>query len=246
MPEFALLNLDKLEVVDCSNRYGYKVKEALANGLSLDFLWLFTVPADNQPVPALPAAESGRNLRARPAPSARIPVGHWAGDRVLIVNQDSGFAEGNLPADVLAHFPKGDPQEYVVEYVMEHFKHVALPEYKRATGGAVDPLFPNDRVWVVRNLTKHWYARSDVLVKAPYRRGPAFTGRGMGPSDLIWAEIGGASCVGHSYGHKFDVQTLSTVENAEDGLQWQDLSKEKKRDLQSFGLDDDVIEYRRS
>jgi hypothetical protein len=208
--------------------------EAIANWMTSDILWLFAVPADNQPAPAPSnAAPTGRPWLGGTA-LRRVPVGHWAGDRVLIVDEYRGSAQENLPADLLAKFPKADPEDDVLEYVQTNLKHVNLADYEPAVEGD-DALFPADRVWVVRNLTKCWYARSDVLVKEKNRQGPAATS-GLGLSDLIWAEIGGATIgVGPgSVGDRFDVQTLATVENPEDGRKWADKSEKSKRRLTAF------------
>jgi hypothetical protein len=55
-----------------------------------------------------------------------------------------------------------------------YVKHVALAGYKHQ--GDKDNLFPANTVYVARNLTKKWYVRSDVLVKAAHRRGPDISG----------------------------------------------------------------------
>ncbi|KAJ7155700.1 hypothetical protein C8R46DRAFT_1295618 [Mycena filopes] len=197
MAEIALINLDKREVVDPTETgYGYKMKEAIANRMSLDIIWLFAVPTEAQPEPAA-AAEPTRARRGRAQASApkRVPLGHWAGDRVLI--------------------------------------HT----------GAEDALFPADAVWVVRNLTKRWYARSDVLVAAKDRRGPAVA-RGMGLGDLIWTEIGGGSVGKSSIGQALDIQMLATVENPAEGEQWEDRSAKAKALVAKFNQWDDVRELR--
>ncbi|KAJ6482628.1 hypothetical protein C8R45DRAFT_1150105, partial [Mycena sanguinolenta] len=228
MAEIALINIDKCEVVNPEDSgHGFKMKEAIANCMSFDALWLFAVPADGQPAPRGPTPP-------------RVPVGHWAGDRVLIVDEYAGDIQSNLPADMLAKFPSAavDDAYDVLEFAFKHLKQVDLPGYKHA--GADDKLFPVDRVWVVRNLTKSWYARSDVLIKAKHRQGPDSTGR-LGLGDLIWANIGGSMCGtlvgGGGLGDKFDVQTLATVQNADDGddgIEWKDRSEEAKRCLDDF------------
>jgi hypothetical protein len=92
----------------------------------------------------------------------------------------------------------------------------------------------------VRNLTKRWYARADVLVKAKNRCGPAVKG-GLGLSDLIWVQIGGSSVRGSSLCDRFDVQTLASIENPEDGGEkWVNNSKSAKDTLNMFNILDDV------
>ncbi|KAJ7462089.1 hypothetical protein FB451DRAFT_1140148 [Mycena latifolia] len=228
MAELALINIDKCEVVDPSETgHGYKMKEAIANWMTMDILWLFAVPADDQTAPEATTAPSGKPFSHYEVARARVPIGHWAGDRVVIVDEYRGTAQDNLPADLLAKFPAADPEEDVLEYALAHLKHVGLAEYKP---GGEDALFPVDRVWVVRNLTKRWYARADVLVKAKYRRGPAVE-RGVGLSDLIWAEIGGAMNGAGSVGDRFDIQTLAALE---DGKEWTNRSGEAKLVLRDF------------
>ncbi|KAF7344054.1 F-box domain containing protein [Mycena venus] len=244
MAEIALINIDKCEVVDPSETgHEFKVKEVIANRMTADILWLFTVPADNQPAPApspTPKRGSGRRGFGWEAP-APVPVGHWAGDRVLIVDEYVGSAAKKFPADLLAKFPDAEPREDALDYALEHLKHVGLAKYEPA---APDALFPADRIWVVRNLTKHWYARSDALFEPKYCRGPTVT-NGLGLSELIWAKIGGAMGVpADSVGHRFDIQTLEVVENPEDGKEWVDKSKHAKRILTQFDESDDVQDLR--
>ncbi|KAJ6482627.1 hypothetical protein C8R45DRAFT_904884 [Mycena sanguinolenta] len=249
MAEIALINIDKCEVVNPADTgYGFKMKEAIANRMVFSFLWLFTVPADNQPAPPPSTAPpKGFLLRRRGPVAPRVPVGHWAGDRVIIVDEYSGKAKTALPADLVAKFPKANPEEDVLYFAFKHLEHIDLPGYEHA--GKDDALFPVDHVWVVRNLTKGWYARSDVLIKAKDRRGPDNSNRlELGLGDLIWADIGGSVCgarVGKgSRGDRFDVQTIGTVQNSDDGREWKDLSKEAKSCLLSFNLYDDVKELR--
>ncbi|KAJ7220309.1 hypothetical protein GGX14DRAFT_434139, partial [Mycena pura] len=241
MSEVALINFDKCEVVDPSETgHGFKMKEAIANWMTQDILWLFAVPVDGQPAPPPPTAH--RSLFGE-VTYPRVPVGHWAGDRVLIVDEYAGTASANLPADLLAKFPDADPEDSVLEYALEHLKHIGLADYKPPEKlDTNDALFPTERVWIARNLTKRWYARADVLVKAKNRRGPAVVG-GVGLSDLIWAEIGGSMACGDSYGDRFDIQTLASIENAE-GKEWTDKSKEAKDILFSFDMHDDVTALR--
>ncbi|KAJ6556826.1 hypothetical protein DFH09DRAFT_1317765 [Mycena vulgaris] len=243
MAEVALINIDKREVIEPSvtaGDYGYKAIEAIMNYMPPDVVWLFAVPADGQPVPAPPAAKP--NSFAREIPPQRVPVGHWAGDRVLLADEDCGSAKDYLPADVLAAFPDADTDESVFEFAVEHFTPVSLPGYAHA--GTADSLFPATSVWVVRNLTKRWFARADVLVKEKYRRGPDVSG-GLGLGEFIWAETGGAMSTwmdkGTGMGDRFDVQPLAAVE---DGTQWVDRSKEAKRCLKAFEEDFEVDQYR--
>jgi hypothetical protein len=219
------------------------MKEAIGNWMTMDILWLFTVPVDGQPAPP-PTTPAPKPVWGRPVALPRVPVGHWAGDRVIIVDQDAGSASMNLPADLLARFPEADPEGDAVEFALENLKHVGLADYKPAEKlDANDALFPTDRVWVVRNLTKRWYARGDVLVKAEKLSGPAITA-GVGLSDLVWAEIGGAMSCGSSHGERFDIQTLASIQNPEDGQQWIDKSKQAKSTLVSFDMNDDVSALR--
>ncbi|KAJ6588145.1 hypothetical protein B0H19DRAFT_1098144 [Mycena capillaripes] len=163
MGEIALINFDKCELVDPSETgHGFKMSEAIGNWMPVDIIWMFNVPADGQPAP--PASTKPPSGDFGGVASPRVAIGHWAGDRVLIVDEYCGSAADNLPADVLAKFPTADPQDDVLEYVQTHWKHVGLADYTRAEKmDPKDALFPGeDRVWVVRNLTKRWYARSDV------------------------------------------------------------------------------------
>ncbi|KAF7352065.1 F-box domain containing protein [Mycena venus] len=239
MAEIALINFDKCEIVDPTETgHGFKMTEAIANWMSADILWMFAVPADNQPVPP---ASTNPSAEFRRVVSPRVAIGHWAGDRVLIVDEYCGSAADNLPADVLAKFPDADPQDDVLEYVQTNWKHVGLADYTPAEKiDLKDVLFPGDRVWVVRNLTKRWYARSDVLVKPKHARGPTITG-GLGLGDLIWAEIGGGMSTGSSHCDRFDVQTLESIG---DGKGWTDKSKQAKSTLREFDMNDDVSQYR--
>ncbi|KAJ7070399.1 hypothetical protein B0H15DRAFT_793482 [Mycena belliarum] len=209
------------------------MKETVMNGMPRDILWLFAVPV----------GRVTRSARRPPPPVLRrVPLGHWAGDRVLIVDEYTPSAGKMFPAALLAAYPKADPKEDALRFALANLTHVAPPVHKRAadaTDADADALFPTDRVWVVRNLTKRWFARADVLVKAKYLRGPAVrAGRGLG--DLIFADIGGAMCavvMGGSAGQRIDVQPLETVENAEEGAEWTDCSKEARLCLHRFDQD---------
>ncbi|KAJ7484991.1 hypothetical protein B0H11DRAFT_1861793 [Mycena galericulata] len=244
MGEIALINFDKREVIDPSETgHGFKMCEAIMNWMPVDAVWLFTVPADGQnaPTPPGPAAAHWTIHGASPA---RVPVGHWAGDRVLIADEYCGSAAQNFPADLLAAYPGVDPEDSALEFALANLKHVGLPGYEHA--GAKDALFPQDRVWVVRNLTQSWYARSDVLVSPKNRRGPDISG-GLGFGDLIWADIGGAMSATvkkGSYGERFDIQPLEVVQNPDDRTKWEDLSKKAKSCLIAFDMDHDVQQHR--
>ncbi|KAJ7669771.1 hypothetical protein B0H17DRAFT_949076, partial [Mycena rosella] len=229
MAEFCLINIDKREVVDPSDQatdYGWKmrVSEAIMNGMPLDIVWLFAVPADAQSAPTPPAAQAHR-------------------DALLIVDEYFGTAADYLPAEVIAEYATAAPTDEVLAFALENFKHVSLPGYEHK--GEADKLFPVDHVWAARNLTKKWYARSDLLVEAKYRRGPDVSG-GVGLGELIWVEIGGAMSteVEGGVGDRFDVQPLSTVENPEGGTQWADASAKAKHCLATFEQDFDVDQFR--
>ncbi|KAJ6622444.1 hypothetical protein B0H10DRAFT_2187563 [Mycena sp. CBHHK59/15] len=222
MGEIALINFNKCEIVDPTETgHGFKMIEAIANWMPVDILWMFAVPSDGQPAPPAstkpPSGDFGGVL------SPRITIGHWARDHC------GGQA------------PRGRPRQDV----QTHWKHVGLTDYTRVE--KMDPkdvLFPGgDRVWVVRNLTKHWYARSDVLVKPKYARGPTITG-GLRLGDLIWAEIGVGMSMGSSHGDRFDVQTLESIENTGDGKAWTDKSKKAKNTLLEFDMNHSVSQYR--
>ncbi|KAJ7646939.1 hypothetical protein FB45DRAFT_1099238 [Roridomyces roridus] len=239
MAEFALINLDKHEVVDASNTgFGFKMVECIG-AMPLTTLWLFTVPVDGQPAPPPPP------FKPSPWVPSRVPVGHWAGDRVLIIDEYSGPAKDVFPADVLSAFPNGDSSIDPLYYAFDNLKRVNLPGYEHQ--GDQDVLFPVDKVWVVRNLTKKWYARSDKVVAPEDRRGPDLKddAESLGLGDLIWADIGGAmnASMGEGgRGDRFDVQTLQSVQNSDE--EWKDWSKQVKDCLHSFDMDDDVSENR--
>ncbi|KAJ7192061.1 hypothetical protein B0H12DRAFT_1332145 [Mycena haematopus] len=242
MAEIALVNLDKCEIVDpTESGHGYKMKEAIANWMPTDILWLFTVPADGKLAPppsTLRKREQESWATGSTVATARVPVGHWAGDRIIIFDEYVGTAEQNLPADLLAKFPNADPTVDVLGYVQEHLKHIDLADYKPAEAlDATDALFPTDRVWVVRNLTKLWYARADVVVNKTKSRGPAVLD-GLGLSDVIWAHIGGALSGGDGYGDRFDIQTLSAIDNSTEGKAWTDESNKAKHTLSEFHMND--------
>ncbi|KAJ6495894.1 hypothetical protein DFH09DRAFT_1290306 [Mycena vulgaris] len=237
MVEVALINIDKREVIEPSvtaGDYGYKAVEATMNHMSPRRRLALRRPRRRPARTGAPRCEA-EQLRPRNTPAAR-PVGHWAGDRVLLADEDCESAKDYLPADVLAAFPDADTDESVLEFAVEHFTPVSLPGYVHAS--AADSLFPVTNVWVVRNLTKRWYARADVLVKEKYRRGPDVSG-GLGLGEFIWAEIGGGRWTG--MGDRFDVQPLAAVE---DGTKWVDRSKEAKRCLKAFEEDFEVDQYR--
>ncbi|KAJ7677947.1 hypothetical protein DFH06DRAFT_563044 [Mycena polygramma] len=239
MAEIALINMDKCEVIDPTETgHGYKMKEAIANWMTTDIVWLFAVPVDNQPAPppGTAVSEDDRDFDVRRR-RASVPVGHWAGDRVLIVDEYSGPAEDYLPPDVLAKYPNADPQDDVLDFALTNLKHVGLAHYKPAEGGAPDVLFPADRLWVVRNLTDRWYARADVLVKAKHRQGPAASS-GLGLSDVIWTGIGGGMNGKHSVGHRFDIQTLESIEGSENKEQWANKSEDMKHNLDQFNMEE--------
>ncbi|KAJ7714127.1 hypothetical protein B0H16DRAFT_1619281 [Mycena metata] len=214
--------------------------EYLANDMPLDLVWLFTVPVNNQTAPA-PSNESGD--------CPRVPVGHWAGDRVFIVDSEDGYTPGHLfSPELISEYPNSNADDALIPWVLENFAHVRLPGYQHA--GAKDVLFPADRVWVARNLTQHWYARADALLDPEDHYGPTLADRhGMGLGDLIWADIGGAQTRvmdhrGGSIGHRFDVQPAESVETQDEEVQWVDWSEEAKECLHEMELQYSVSEYR--
>ncbi|KAJ7132473.1 hypothetical protein C8R44DRAFT_849929 [Mycena epipterygia] len=152
----------------------------------------------------------------------------------------------HLPATLITEYPDVNPEDDVLEFVIENFKHVSLPGYEH--GGVADTLFPADHVWVLRNLTKGWYVRADALVKAQYLQGPdASAGAGLG--ELLWTEITAGATFSKAVdgeggvGDRFDIQPLATVEHPENGTPWRDLSKEGKRALIEFKEGYDLEDY---
>lgn len=208
--------------------------------MPLDLIWLFTVPVDGQTVPPI-TSPVHKSLRGH-VKAGYVPVASWAGDCIIVADEESGgSARDELPADVLAEYPDSDPDDELVSFALKNFKHVSIPVYKHL--GDSDTFFPTDRVWVVRNLTKKWYARSDVLVKEKNRRGPQIAS-GLGLGDLIWADAGGSMSGGvgkGGVGDRFDIQELATVEGV-DG--WEDMSKQAKKCLSAFDMNHDVSQYR--
>lgn len=216
--------------------------------MPLDLVWLFTVPVDGQPAPA-------HAPRAGDGPHA-VPVGHWAGDRVLIADTERGLGFDHIfppevVAELKAEYPNADHDDVMYSLAPKIFTHIYLPVYEHA--GAADTLFPVDRVWVLRNLTKGWYARADSLLKAEDILGPTLADRhGSGLGDLLWADIGGAHFgmesrnKSHFYGmgDRFDIQPLSTVQNPEDGREWHDASEEAKCCLSEMEMELDLSEAR--
>ncbi|KAJ7722602.1 hypothetical protein B0H16DRAFT_347580 [Mycena metata] len=234
MAEIALINLDKGEVVDASETgHGFKMSEAIANYMPMDALWLFTVPVDSKVPPTPSVGDNSFAFRGTKGP-ARVPVGHWAGDRVVIVDEYCGSAADNFPSDMLEKYPDADPEEDALEFALAHLTHVGLPGYKH--GNAGDALFPAGRAWVVRNLTNNWYARADTLVPTKYRCGPDSTEGAPGLGDFIWGQIGGSIAGTDCPGERFDVQTEAALEDG----QWVDLSKQKKAFLAESNMHDDI------
>ncbi|KAJ7026785.1 hypothetical protein C8F04DRAFT_1399825 [Mycena alexandri] len=223
-----LFNIDKRQVLDPrKDRYGWKMTERdyeyLANDMPLDLVWLFNIPVDNQTAP-LAAPSTDHNAGDHP----RVPVGHWAGDRVFIIDQEDGYTpEHLLPPDLISEYPNSNADDGLLTWVLENFAHVRLPGYKHA--GVNDALFPANRVWV--------------------RCGPTLADRhGMGLGDLIWADIGGAQARvlrgRGSIGHRFDVRPVESVETQDEEVQWVDRIEEAKECLHNMELQLDVSESR--
>ncbi|KAJ7073908.1 hypothetical protein C8F01DRAFT_1242200 [Mycena amicta] len=232
MSEFAIVNLDKRECVDAGG-YGSKVAEAFMNGMPPDFI----------------------------AANNRVPIGHWAGDRVLIVDEYSGEPKEVFPEDFLAQYPAASLDYDALGFAEEKLRltRVDLPHPGNAYGAKEeanadltrfkterDRCFPADRVWVVRNLSKKWYARADVLFKAKHLHGPTVE-EGVGFGHLLWAELGGAELAAFVHreggvGDRFDICTLDAVEGA---AEWQDLSKCAKACMAHFkeSYDGDLGDY---
>ncbi|KAK6984000.1 F-box domain-containing protein [Favolaschia claudopus] len=234
MPDIAIVNIDKREVLDSvQTGHGYKMKEAIGNRMPLDFMWLFAHPVDGQ------AAPPPSSVVAQPwygSPASRVPIGHWAGDRVLIVDEYCGTASGNLPQDLIHAYPAADPQDDVLQFALSQLKHVDMPGYERAED---DKLFPSDRIWIVRNHTEKWFARDDALVNAKHRKGPD-VGTGFGLGDFIWSQIGGGMNGNECIGHRFDVTTL---DKAKDKEEWKDESAKATGWLYEFRMEnDDVVD----
>ncbi|KAJ7109580.1 hypothetical protein C8R43DRAFT_181184 [Mycena crocata] len=248
MTDFAIINLTKLEYVDSSGYGSGKVSEAFMNRMPPDFMWLFAVPADKQTPPVNPVNNPRPHSLFEPA-TARVPIGHWAGDRVLIVNEYSGKTKKIIPAKLRTKYRDVDPDRDVLYFVQKHLTRVDLPHPGTAYGANKDDqdiarfrtdrdaCFPTDRVWVVRNLSKKWYARANVVFKAKHLRGPAVA-QGVGFGHLLWAEMGGALLAGRVHpkggaGNRFDIRPLEVVEGEEAG-QWEDLSKRAKTCMDDF------------
>ncbi|KAJ7289623.1 hypothetical protein C8J57DRAFT_1494043 [Mycena rebaudengoi] len=206
MAEFALINIDKREIVDSSDAggYGWKLNEAISSRMPIDIIWLFTVLQDNQAAPTRPAATGGRRSKATPS---RVSLGHWAGDRVLIVDEYAGRAQDHLPAGLLAEYLDTETDD-ILEFALSNLKHVTLPGYKHQ--GDEDSLFPR------RHRTR-----------------PGHLGRRrVGP--LYLESVQGSR--GESRGERLDIQALSVVENSAGAAQWEDLSKNGKRMLSEFKM----------
>ncbi|KAJ7254566.1 hypothetical protein C8J57DRAFT_1518704 [Mycena rebaudengoi] len=153
MAEFALISIDKRKVVDSSDAGGYGWK-VTTGPPPLRRLLLAQGAAKQH----LAASRSGIGQEIASSSSTNTPV----------------VRKTTSPQVSLRNILIPKRTTFLSSRCRTYVKHVALAGYKHQ--GDKDNLFPANTVYVARNLTKKWYVRSDVLVKAAHRRGPDISG----------------------------------------------------------------------
>lgn len=98
-------------------------------------------------------------------------------------------------------------------------------------------LYPEDQLWILRNLTKKVYVRSDAIASKPEDiHGPIIDGLGFGEvlvSRICWSSDPSVSFSwkgpiyrGAWAGHCFDITTLARLEREDEKGEWRDVSEE--------------------
>ncbi|KAF8251699.1 hypothetical protein K440DRAFT_668028 [Wilcoxina mikolae CBS 423.85] len=196
--------------------------------------------------------------------------GSWAGQKLICVNgaTDSypktlGITRRylGLPQNLLKFSEEGYstagwqslPRPPRIKYSML----AALPEPVRSQAFdltakplgnlTVKTFFPNDRIWILRNLTRHEYVRADKFAKSPDKiDGPHIKPFGFGEiilSRIIWSSHVLTNGINRGVwaGHCFDITTLDRL--MEDGRDyivsknpehWDDISEEVARDMDAI------------
>ncbi|RDB26336.1 hypothetical protein Hypma_006270, partial [Hypsizygus marmoreus] len=203
---FQLINLDKRQT------FGHWGKlQELFGYRPLSVIPYLVVPAS-----AVPTSVPNADL-----------IGSWAGDRIICIGDyinKNDYPEGLLTQEETLEIQ--DTSLYSVVYKKyETVQPIQLPATEAVA-------FGHDRVWILRNLSKHKYIRISALGADPQdvvgpetRRGPTF-GDALLPwitwtSDTGFKFYSGDIGRGAWAGDRFDIQMIDTVEGDED---WMDVS----------------------
>ncbi|KAG5650338.1 hypothetical protein H0H81_012572 [Sphagnurus paluster] len=151
-------------------------------------------------------------------------LGSWAGDRLMFIseyNREGYYPEGVLTAEETEEF-----DEEGLYYVAKKWEKV--PQWPSSLPDDAE-VFAHDKVWVVRNLSKRVYVRSDAFgTAAEHMRGPeAMKGRSLADvilSGIHWSTHGdrGGFGWGKWVGDRFDI-CVGDVVKSEEG--WEDVSQ---------------------
>ncbi|KAG5650339.1 hypothetical protein H0H81_012573 [Sphagnurus paluster] len=200
---WVLINLDKRQSL--GGHLG-KIQEIIYNSPHAALIPYLVVPT----TPVDPSVRHAERL------------GSWAGDRLIFIgdyNKKDCYPKGVLTAEETEEFK--EEGLYHVAYDWEKAPTMRLPRDAVA--------FAHDKVWVVRNLSKRIYARSDAFgTAAKYMRGPEAT-KGRSLADIVlavihWSTHGdrGNFGWGRCAGDRFDI-CVGDVVDREEG--WNDVSE---------------------
>lgn len=112
-----------------------------------------------------------------------------------------------------------------------------LSKIKRFSNEHLPSYFPNNRKWVLRNLTAHEFVRSEVLAGNSKQSGPFFDDIGFEHivlSKVLWSSwprsaefCGTVVCEGTWAGHRLEITTLDDhIKFIQSGVVWKDVSED--------------------
>jgi hypothetical protein len=208
-----LINLDKRQTL---GRWG-KLKSHICNCSPAAVVPYLTVPA------APLDSEFIRNAER---------VGSWAGDRIICVGYS--IRPGDYPNGVLTEEELEVAKEKDL-YTIAREDFDSIPWISPIFLESQSEALAHDKVWVLRNLSKHQFVRVNAFNTAPENiHGPmvAERRRSLGEvllSQVMWSTKGETGLKrsvsgltrGVWAGDRFDIQTFDTIQ---DDVAWEDVS----------------------
>lgn len=149
-------------------------------------------------------------------------------------------------AETKAHEIPSHRAVCVLQHIAQHesskMPRSVLSKITRLTNGHLPIFFPDDRKWVLRNLTTHEFVRSEVLAGNSEQNGPYFEDIGFEHivlSRMLWSsesrsaiEYDSTVDDGIWAGHRLEITTLDDhTQSISSDVPWKDISEDAVKEI---------------